>query len=494
METERAAGSAAVTGPRLSASRSARLETKAVARLNEIGADAFWGRAADADTGRLDCRPESSVLTQEYLLRQILLALGVVTMCCLAGARALSQTAGGASLALVGGTIYTSPTEPPIRDGAVLIEAGRIVSVGRRSSVQVPSGVTVIDTTGSTVTAGFWNSHVHFLERMWADPATVPAADLTRQFQAMLTQYGFTSVFDIWSSWENTRQLRERVESGEVAGPRIRATGPAMFPRAPGQSTQMDLSAAPVWAGLGFMPQETIQLSRVAEPAEAVARAKQLLDRGVDGIKLYAAFGGRNGTALSEELIRSVAQEAHGRGKLLFVHPTTTDALLTSVRAGVDVLAHTTPQSGPWTPDVIAAMSRARVALIPTLSFWRYQMRHERISAADAVEESAVGQLRSWVAAGGSVLYGTDLGWVTIYDPTVEYVLLAKAMTFPQILAALTTAPAERFGDAARLGRIAPGLIADLAVIRGDPATDPRALSMIDYTIRDGKVIYRATR
>ena len=102
--------------------------------------------------------------------------------------------------------------------------------------------------------------------------------------------------------------------------------------------------------------------------------------------------------------------------------------------------------------------------------------------------------LETYEAAGGTVLYGTDLGWVTIYDPTVEYVLLAKAMTFPQILAALTTAPAERFGDSARLGRIAPGFIADLTVIRADPTKDIRALSMIDYTIRDGKVVYRAPR
>jgi imidazolonepropionase-like amidohydrolase len=78
--------------------------------------------------------------------------------------------------------------------------------------------------------------------------------------------------------------------------------------------------------------------------------------------------------------------------------------------------------------------------------------------------------------------------------PTVEYVLLAKAMTFPQILAALTTAPAERFGDSAKLGRIAPGFTADLTVIRTEPTKDVRALSMIDYTIRDGKVVYRAPR
>ena len=393
------------------------------------------------------------------------------------------------------GRIYTSPTEPPIRDGAVLIDGGKIVSVGRRTAVRVPRGTTVIDTTGSTITAGFWNSHVHFLERMWADPATVPAADLTRQFQMMLTQYGFTSVFDIWSSWENTRQLRDRVESGEVAGPRIRATGPAMFPRAAGASAEMELSSARGLGRHGFHAAGEDPADRAWRSRPRRSRhAKRLLDLGADGIKLYVASGGRNGPSMSENLIQSVVQEAHGRGKLVFVHPTTTEGLMASVRAGVDVLAHTTPQSGPWSESVLAAMSQARVALIPTLSFWRYQMRHDRISAADAVEESAVGQLRSWVAAGGTVLYGTDLGWVTIYDPTVEYVLLAKAMTFPQILASLTTAPAERFGDSARLGRIAPGFIADLTVIRADPTKDIRALSVIDYTIRDGKVIYRAPR
>ena len=165
-------------------------------------------------------------------MRRTLFILGVVILSGFLGTRAISQSPNtDAQLALVGGTIYTSPTEEPIRNGVILIDGGKIAAVGRRASVRVPRGTNVIDATGSTITAGFWNSHVHFLERMWTDPATIPASDLTRQFQMMLTQYGFTSVFDIWSSLENTRQLRDRVESGEVAGPRIRSTGPAMFPR-----------------------------------------------------------------------------------------------------------------------------------------------------------------------------------------------------------------------------------------------------------------------
>jgi imidazolonepropionase-like amidohydrolase len=67
-------------------------------------------------------------------------------------------------------------------------------------------------------------------------------------------------------------------------------------------------------------------------------------------------------------------------------------------------------------------------------------------------------------------------------------------MTFPQILASLTTAPAERFGASRQLGRIAPGLTADLTVLRTEPSNDIRALAAVDYTIRDGKVIYRSSR
>ena len=105
-------------------------------------------------------------------MRRTLFTLSAVIFSGFLGTRALSQSPNtDAQLALVGGTIYTSPTEQPIRDGVVLIDGGKIAAVGRRASVRVPRGTNVIDATGSTITAGFWNSHVHFLERMWIDPA-----------------------------------------------------------------------------------------------------------------------------------------------------------------------------------------------------------------------------------------------------------------------------------------------------------------------------------
>src|SRR5204863_4601481 len=131
-------------------------------------------------------------------------------------------------------TIYVNTTEEPIRDGVVLINDGKIAAVGGKAFVQIPQTVQSLDCSGLTITAGFWNSHVHFFERKWANVASIPAPELSRQLQDMLTRYGFTSVFDLGSPWENTRRLRDRIESGEVQGPAIRTTGEGLVPPKPG--------------------------------------------------------------------------------------------------------------------------------------------------------------------------------------------------------------------------------------------------------------------
>src|SRR5215469_17164556 len=78
---------------------------------------------------------------------------------------AMSQSSSKTNLALVGATIYASPTEEPIRDGVVLIQNGKIAAVGIRGSVRVPEDFQTVDCSGLTIAAGFWNSHVHFFER-----------------------------------------------------------------------------------------------------------------------------------------------------------------------------------------------------------------------------------------------------------------------------------------------------------------------------------------
>jgi len=209
-------------------------------------------------------------------------------------------------------------------------------------------------------------------------------------------------------------------------------------------------------------------------------------------LKFYAATPGAGTRVVPEAAMAAGVVEAHRRGKPVFSHPSTAQALLASVRAGVDVIAHTTPQSGSWETTTVAAMKAANVAVMPTLKLWAYEFRHERASLQDRFVDTAVGQLRAWNAAGGVVLFGTDVGYMSEYDTSDEFVLMSRAgMTARQILASLTTSPARRFGASKELGRVSAGMLADVTVLRGDPFMDVRAFATVAYTIRDGRVIYR---
>ena len=371
------------------------------------------------------------------------------------------------TLALVGGTVWSSPTDEPVRNAVVLIEAGKIAAVGPASRVKVPEGAQRIDCAGLIITAGFWNSHVHFTERKWADAGAIPAAELTRQLTEMLTRYGFTSVFDLGSQWENTRKIRDRIDSGEVAGPRIRSVGEALLP--PGS-----LPSDTVVAMMGWMKPAVFE---VADAAQARMAAIKLLDSGVDGVKLFGS--GQSGARMSQETMSAAVEEAHKRGKPVFVHPNDTTDLMHAVEAGVDIIGHTTPRD-PWSERVLAAMKSHNVALTPTLTLWKWYARHDRVSVQDKIIESGLGELGAWSRGGGAVLYGSDLGAVE-YDPSEEYALMAKAgMTFAQILASLTTAPAARFGGA---GKIAVGADADVVAFKDGFAN-------VRYTIRAGRVVF----
>ena len=384
------------------------------------------------------------------------------------------------TLALIGGAIYTSPSAPRIADGVVLVRDGKIVDVSGKAMVQLPANAEVVDCSGMTILAGFWNSHVHFFERKWEKAGDLPAPELARQLEDTFTRYGFTSVFDTGSMWTNTRHIRDRVESGEVMGPRIRSTGEALLP--PG--------AMPPDIVLALMGTMKFPAPEVADAAQASAAARMLLESGVDGIKVFAS-GNRSG-AMSNEAMAAAVQEAHGAGKPVFVHPNSGKDVLTALSAGVDIIAHTTPSSGRWEHAILDLMMERRAALIPTLTIWKWYARHDRVSAQDRIVKTETEQLHAWLSAGGEVLFGTDLGAVDP-DPSDEYMLMASGgMNFLHILTSLTTAPAGRFGAAKNVGQVARGLEADLVVLEGDPARDLRALTSVRYTVRAGEIVYRA--
>jgi imidazolonepropionase-like amidohydrolase len=393
---------------------------------------------------------------------------------------------GDEGLALLGATIYPSPTVAPIVHGVVLIRGSRIAAVGQQGAVRIPANVTKLDCTGLYVTAGFQNSHVHFTEAKWNDAAQQPAAKLSEHLSEMLTRYGFTSVVDLASTLTNTVALSARVESGEVAGPRIRTAG-------------LPLYAATPFYLKGTLPPAILEYTEEnlepTEPAAAVAVVKQDIAGGADVIKLFTGslVSPTKSVPMDAGVAAAAVAEAHAQGKLVFAHPSNLAGLEVALNAGVDVSAHTTPMTGPWSDSLIERMRAHRMSLVPTLKLWLYEAGRSGASAheAQSFADAGVGELRQYRQAGGQILFGTDVGYMTDYDPTEEYVLMARAGLTPmQILDSLTTAPAARFDESARRGRIANGMVADLVVLGADPVRDPRNFVKVRYTIRNGRVIH----
>jgi imidazolonepropionase-like amidohydrolase len=92
---------------------------------------------------------------------------------------------------------------------------------------------------------------------------------------------------------------------------------------------------------------------------------------------------------------------------------------------------------------------------------------------------------------GGQLIFGTDVGYMTDYSTEDEFSALAKCgLSFPEVLAVLTTNPAARFNVLDQKGSITPGKLADLTVLDEDPATDLTNFSKVRMTIRSGRVIF----
>ena len=399
--------------------------------------------------------------------------LGAALLCCVLavspGTGAEAQT-----LVLKGGSVYASPEAAPIADAVIVTSAGVITAVGRAGEVQVPPDAEVIDCTGKTVVAGFWNSHVHFTEAVWRNAGNAPAAPLTAHMQAMLTRWGFTTVWDIGSDPDDTLALRRRVNAGEIPGPSIFLAG-SIFPK----------DGHPA-----YLP-ASVQLPEAATPEQAAAMARKYLQMGLDGIKLFTgSYKGEDKPVVNMDaaIAKAAADVAHAQGKPVFAHPQNTAGIEAVIAAGVDVMAHTVARQPGYPPEQLARFKQQGTALTPTLSLFAKLPLPPEIAAR--IVDNIVGQLRSFSDNGSTVLFGTDVGYIQLYDTTLEYELMHRALSERQVLAALTTNPASYF-KAARKGRVEKEFDADLVVLDGNPLADVKNLARVAYTIRAGKVIYQ---
>ncbi|HWK53271.1 MAG TPA: amidohydrolase family protein [Hyphomicrobiales bacterium] len=251
-----------------------------------------------------------------------------------------------AQLALVGGTLIDGTDAPPLPNSVVLIDGSDIVAVGTVAGLRIPDGYTRISTEGMTVLPGLWDNAVqlqyaghpdpdHWLHHYGHDSATL-AATATQLLQA-----GVTSVRDVGAGLHGILQLRQALRQGASAGPKLFASGPVLIP-----------TKGPVRPSL----------LAVDGSEDAEVRTRELIEQGVDLIRIGGAAGG------DEETLSAIVAMAHRYGLRVVAGGSSDAEIRRALAAGVDELLHIGVDTPLYSAELLQLI-RARTAHGPPL-YW----------------------------------------------------------------------------------------------------------------------------
>lgn len=372
--------------------------------------------------------------------------------------------------------VYTDPESDALDPCTVLIDRGRIVQLG--PNLGIPDGARVIVGQGQTLIAGFWNCHVHLTEPVWHGARTAAAGRLNKQLRTMFSSRGFTTVVDLGSDPRISLRIRSRLARTELSGPRLLTAGTPLYP--PAGIPYYVRDSIPFYLR-GIIPQPKT-------PASATRAVNRSLDAGCDVIKLFTGSYVSRGRVLPmpAPVAAAAVSAAHARGRLVFSHASNLEGTVVAMQSGVDVLAHTPDSTRGIDEALIRGLVERKISLVPTL-----KMFGTVVTADREYLEPIYAIVRRFRDAGGELLFGTDVGFMSDYSTDGELSALAEAgLSWREILRMLTTAPAGRFGVGSERGVVAPGRAADVVLLDGDPARDLRSFARVAVTIQSGEVVW----
>lgn len=374
----------------------------------------------------------------------------------------------------------------------VLIKGDRIEAVG--SNLAIPAGLKVIDLGTATLLPGMMDMHTHITGNPEDLGYSSIAISIAREAlngvkNARLTlEAGFTSIRNVGASAYTDVALRDVIDRGDIPGPRIAASGPALG--ITGGHCDDTMHA----------PQFKIEGEGVADGAAAVAKkVREVIKYGADLIKICATGGvlsfrdDPNASQYSLEEMKIIVSEAHRLGRKVAAHAHGGDGIKLAVEAGVDSIEH-----GSYIDDAGIKLMKARgTYLVPTvyLGDWllenaeRIKLPAPLVAKAKVVVPVARKNLAEAFRQGVPVAFGTD---AAVYPHGLngrEFAVYVKlGMTPLAALQSATINAANLMGWEDRVGAVEKGKFADLIAVAGDPLKDITEMERVQFVMKGGQV------
>ena len=394
-------------------------------------------------------------------------------------------------------TVWDGVADAPRQGWVVVVRGHRIEAAGPAASVTVPAGANRIELPGTTLIPGLIEGHAHLFlhpydEALWDDqvlrePAGFRMARAVAHARATL-EAGITTERDLGTEGMSDYdvQLKRAIARGVVPGPRLVVVTRAIVATG---------AYGPSRADYAFDPPQGAEEATGAEGIARVVRSQ--VGHGADWIKVYADFrwgpGGEARPTFTEDELRVLVETAKGAGRPVAAHAATPEGMRRAVMAGVETIEH----GDEGTAEVFRLMKQKGVALCPTIAAAEAYAKYfdgwvkGRMPPTPDLERKRR-SMRAALDAGVTICFGGDVGVFSHGDNVRELeVMVEYGMTPLAALRAATSGNARTFHLDDRLGRIAPGLLADLVAVEGDPTRDISATRRVKLVMQGGVVVRR---
>lgn len=374
-----------------------------------------------------------------------------------------------ARLAIVNGLLIDGTGRDPIVDAAVLVEDGLIRAVGPADEIELPSDAITVDAQGGAILPGIIEARAsNLLNNLRFEDGHINPIDLEIYLYRTL-KGGVTTVRATgwkWQEQQNLPVLRETLKAMGNTIPTIVISGTSL---AHGE-------------GAGFTKYYADQTIGASTVEEAVEHTEHLIELGVDQINLLMAVGpeiqfGRTMSILSSEQLRAIVETAHAHDRLVIAQAIFSDEVEAVIAAGADQVQNWPHLEEPMTDEMIATLVAHDVPLLTGF----------------AVEKPLEGDVRRFLDAGGTLVYGTfapNAG--PLYAPFNEFqrMEVVGEMTPMEIIVAATANGAEAVGLGNKIGTLEVGKSADIIIVDGNPLDDLRVFrDGIAAVIKGGELV-----